>query len=91
MVYDAPDHTFLNKWLLLSDPEDPQAGATGYLKISATVLGPGDEAPSFKNIGQDEDDDEDIESNLLRPAGVQLRPATFCLNLYRCEDLPVSK
>lgn len=45
MVYDEQQHSFINKWLLLSDPEDNMAGAKGYLKICATVLGPGDEAP----------------------------------------------
>lgn len=49
MIYDEASHTFLNKWLLLSDPEDSQAGAKGYLKICATVLGPGDEAPVILN------------------------------------------
>jgi len=29
--------------------------------------------------------------NLLRPAGVQLQPATFKLKLYYAEDLPRSK
>ena len=29
--------------------------------------------------------------NLLRPAGVQLRPATFKLKLYRAEDIPRSE
>ncbi|XP_064602895.1 myoferlin-like isoform X2 [Liolophura sinensis] len=86
MVYDEQQHSFINKWLLLSDPEDNMAGAKGYLKICATVLGPGDEAPSIKQATQD--DSEDIESNLLRPAGVQLRPATFTLKLYRAEDIP---
>lgn len=32
-----------------------------------------------------------VFSNLLRPAGVQLRPATFALNVYKCEDIPRSK
>lgn len=45
MIYDEAEHTLLNKWLLLSDPEDSMAGAKGYLKISATVLGAGDDAP----------------------------------------------
>ena len=45
MIYDEPQHTLLNKWLLLSDPDDNMAGAKGYLKICATVLGPGDDAP----------------------------------------------
>ncbi|NXO67899.1 DYSF protein, partial [Phainopepla nitens] len=41
----SPQHAFRRKWLLLSDPEDFSAGAKGYLKVSACVLGPGDEAP----------------------------------------------
>ena len=45
MIYEETNHTFLNKWLLLSDPDDLMAGAKGYLKICAVVLGPGDEAP----------------------------------------------
>ncbi|NXM79076.1 DYSF protein, partial [Serilophus lunatus] len=44
-VYSEPRHSFLRKWLLLSDPEDLSAGAKGYLKVSVCVLGPGDEAP----------------------------------------------
>ncbi|XP_076439100.1 myoferlin-like [Babylonia areolata] len=86
LVYEEGHHALLNKWLLLADPEDAMAGAKGYLKISIVVLGPGDEAPSMKVT--DQMDDEDIESNLLRPAGVQLRPATFVLKVYRAEDIP---
>ncbi|XP_064630282.1 myoferlin-like isoform X1 [Lineus longissimus] len=86
LVYDEANHTLLNKWLLLSDPDDTMAGAKGYLKISVTVMGPGDEAPSFKAVEGGED--EDIEANLLRPAGVQLRPASFILRVYKAEDLP---
>ncbi|KAL8566025.1 hypothetical protein ACOMHN_062754 [Nucella lapillus] len=86
LVYDEPQHAFLNKWLLLGDPEDIMAGAKGYLKISVVILGPGDEAPSMKVT--DQMGEEDIESNLLRPAGVQLRPATFVLKVYRAEDIP---
>ncbi|NWQ72155.1 DYSF protein, partial [Neopipo cinnamomea] len=43
--FPPPEHAFLRKWLLLSDPEDLSAGAKGYLKVSVFVLGPGDEAP----------------------------------------------
>ena len=45
MVYLEPNHAFVNKWLLLSDPEDSMAGAKGYLKFCAVVLGPGDTLP----------------------------------------------
>lgn len=37
------------------------------------------------------DDREDIEGNLLRPTGVALRGAHFCLKLFRAEDLPQSE
>ncbi|KAL4660943.1 dysferlin [Arapaima gigas] len=71
-------HAFLRKWLLLSDPDDLSAGARGYLKVSLNVLAAGDEAP----------EKEDIEGNLLRPAGLALRGAIFTLKVYRAEDLP---
>ena len=85
LVYLEQRHAYLNKWLLLSDEEAEMAGAKGYLKMCICVVGPGDDPPSFKGLKETEDD---IESNLLRPAGVQLQPSTFQLNLYRAEDIP---
>lgn len=38
----------------------------------------------------DEADDDDVETNLLRPAGIQMRPATFIVRLFCAEDLPRS-
>ncbi|XP_032915724.1 dysferlin isoform X9 [Catharus ustulatus] len=87
-VYSEPKHAFRRKWLLLSDPEDFSAGAKGYLKVSACVLGPGDEAPLEKKEAAE--DKEDIEANLLRPTGVTLRAAQFCLKIFKAEDLPQS-
>ncbi|XP_077638790.1 dysferlin isoform X2 [Lonchura striata] len=85
-IYSEPKHAFRRKWLLLSDPEDFSAGAKGYLKVSACVLGPGDEAPlEKKEVAEDK---EDIEANLLRPTGVTLRGAQFCLKIFKAEDLP---
>ena len=43
MVYDEPEHCFIHKWLLLTDPYDGAGGCKGYLKISINVMGPGDE------------------------------------------------
>ncbi|XP_069488392.1 dysferlin isoform X3 [Ambystoma mexicanum] len=85
-IYNEPRHAFLRKWLLLSDPEDFAAGAKGYLKVSMFVLGPGDEAPMEKKDASE--DKEDIEGNVLRPAGVALRGAHLTLKLFRAEDLP---
>ncbi|XP_078205190.1 dysferlin isoform X41 [Callithrix jacchus] len=85
-IYREPRHAYLRKWLLLSDPDDFSAGPRGYLKTSLCVLGPGDEAPLERK--DPSEDKEDIESNLLRPTGVALRGAHFCLKVFRAEDLP---
>jgi len=44
-IYDEPRHALINKWLLLSNPNEKTDGAKGFLKICAAVLGPNDEAP----------------------------------------------
>ncbi|XP_046517578.1 dysferlin isoform X1 [Equus quagga] len=85
-IYREPRHAYLRKWLLLSDPDDFSAGPKGYLKASLCVLGPGDEAPLERK--DPSEDKEDIESNLLRPTGMALRGAHFCLKVFRAEDLP---
>uniref|UniRef100_A0A8B9K0I1 Dysferlin, limb girdle muscular dystrophy 2B (autosomal recessive) n=1 Tax=Astyanax mexicanus TaxID=7994 RepID=A0A8B9K0I1_ASTMX len=85
MVYNEHRHAILRKWLLLADPDDLSAGARGYLKASMFVLAAGDEPPVRKKGVQEK---EDIEANLLRPAGLTLRRANFTLKVYRAEDLP---
>ncbi|XP_054546383.1 myoferlin [Talpa occidentalis] len=84
-VYDEPGHAVMRKWLLLNDPEDTSSGAKGYMKVSMFVLGTGDEPPPEK---RDRDDSDDVESNLLLPAGIALRWVTFLLKIYRAEDIP---
>ncbi|XP_054863905.1 dysferlin [Amphiprion ocellaris] len=85
-VYSEHRHCFLRKWLLLCDPDDLSAGVKGYLKVSLFVLAAGDEPPADKR--ECVEDKEDIEGNLLRPAGLSLRGATFTLRIFRAEDLP---
>ncbi|XP_056156157.1 dysferlin [Lampris incognitus] len=85
-VYNEHRHCFLRKWLLLCDPDDLSAGVKGYLKVSLFVLAAGDEPPPDKRECIEEK--EDIEGNLLRPAGLSLRGAIFTLKVFRAEDLP---
>ncbi|XP_074856486.1 myoferlin isoform X2 [Carettochelys insculpta] len=85
-VYDEPGHAVMRKWLLLSDPEETNSGAKGYMKVSMFVLGAGDEPP-MENRERDNEND-DVESNLLLPAGTVLRWVTFLLKIYRAEDIP---
>ncbi|XP_072409909.1 myoferlin-like [Chiloscyllium punctatum] len=83
-VYDLPDHAVLRKWLLLYEPDDLQSMAKGYLKVSIIVLTAGDKAPIDKRGTNEEDD---VESNLLQPAGVLSRWVTFEVKIYRAEDI----
>ncbi|KAI3376173.1 hypothetical protein L3Q82_016697 [Scortum barcoo] len=85
-VYNEHRHCFLRKWLLLCDPDDLSAGVKGYLKVSLLVLAAGDEPPAERR--ECVEDKEDIEGNLLRPAGLSLRGATFTVKIFRAEDLP---
>ncbi|CAG0913748.1 unnamed protein product [Notodromas monacha] len=84
-IYDQPQHTYLHRWLLLSNPTD-ERNTSGYLKICVAVLGPGDEAPSFDSSISSTD--EDLETNVLYPSGIALAPASFAISIYRAEDLP---
>uniref|UniRef100_A0A8C3B0U1 Myoferlin n=1 Tax=Cyclopterus lumpus TaxID=8103 RepID=A0A8C3B0U1_CYCLU len=79
-------HCVMRKWLLLNDPDDSNSGAKGYLKVSLFVVGAGDEPPVEKRDSCD--DQDDIESNLLLPAGLTLRWATLSLKVFRAEDVP---
>ncbi|KAM6997545.1 myoferlin [Tautogolabrus adspersus] len=85
-IYDEPGHAIMRKWLLLSDTDDSNSGARGYLKVSIIVVGTGDEPPTERRELSDEQDD--IESNLLLPAGVTMRWAILTLKVYRAEDMP---
>jgi len=43
-IYQQDNHALMHKWLILSNPEGVDFGeVTGYLKISMTVSGAGDE------------------------------------------------
>ncbi|MEE6485663.1 hypothetical protein FKM82_014371 [Ascaphus truei] len=85
-IYDEPGHAVMRKWVLLNDPEDTSSGGKGYLKVSMFVVGTGDEPPVEKRERESEADD--VESNLLLPAGIALRWVTFLLKIYRAEDIP---
>ncbi|KAF7655921.1 hypothetical protein LDENG_00048500 [Lucifuga dentata] len=85
-IYDEPGHAVMRKWLLLSDPDDSSSGAKGYLKVSMIVVATGDEPPTERREQNEEQDD--IETNLLVPAGVTMRRATLSLKVYRAEDMP---
>ncbi|NXT26817.1 FR1L4 protein, partial [Syrrhaptes paradoxus] len=87
-VYSQPDHRFFQKWAVISDPTDTQAGVKGFVKCNISVTARGDVVGSLPTSSSNRD--EDIERNLLLPKRVPAeRPwARVCIKLYRAEGLP---
>ncbi|XP_064115112.1 myoferlin-like [Macrobrachium nipponense] len=85
MVYDQPEFAFVNRWLVLANPDEPTPTVQGYLKASVAVLGPGNVCP---DLSAGKSDQDDVEANLLWSAGVHLQPATFVLSIYCAQNLP---
>lgn len=78
LVHQQPLGTIQRKWLMLSDPKEPAAGVKGYLKMTISVLGPGDVVPPDNEGGNE---DEDVEGNLLRPVGVEVEPVDLVIKV----------
>ncbi|KAI6073933.1 Fer-1-like protein 4 [Aix galericulata] len=87
-VYSQPDHSFFQKWAVVSDPTDTRAGAKGFVKCNISVTARGDIVGSLPTSSSSHV--EDIERNLLLPKRVPAeRPwARVCIKLYRAEGLP---
>ncbi|NXR20159.1 FR1L4 protein, partial [Cinclus mexicanus] len=87
-VYSQPDHRFFQKWAVISDPTDTQAGVKGFVKCNISVSARGDIVGFLPTYSRNQD--EDIERNLLLPKRVPAeRPwARVCIKLYRAEGLP---
>eukprot|EP00003_Mantamonas_plastica_P023874 TRINITY_DN4363_c0_g1_i1.p1 TRINITY_DN4363_c0_g1~~TRINITY_DN4363_c0_g1_i1.p1 ORF type:complete len:910 (+),score=331.98 TRINITY_DN4363_c0_g1_i1:865-3594(+) len=64
------------------------SGAQGYLKVSITVLGEGDEGPTHGEDEDEEGDAEDLESMILRPPQMDLIGYNLCVSCFKAEDLP---
>ncbi|NXH56767.1 FR1L4 protein, partial [Rhabdornis inornatus] len=87
-VYSQPDHRFFQKWAVISDPTDTQAGVKGFVKCNISVSARGDIVGFLPTYSRNQD--EDIERNLLLPKRVPAeRPwARVCVKLYHAEGLP---
>ena len=57
------------------------------MKVSVSVLGPGDVCVDLKATRNAQDD---VEANLLWSAGVHLQPAYFKLSIFCAQNLPRS-
>ena len=77
-IYLMKDHAMLHKWIVMSNPESENFGeVTGYLKLSITICGEGD---NQVNIGEDPNPAEDdiIQPPQIKPEFYQLYVRFFC-------------
>jgi len=85
-------HQAFDKWVILTNPEDP-AEEQGYLRVTVTVLGPGDVPPSHERA-------EDFvlarsqrapkEEKILSAPNVKRRGYSFAVKVFRAEFLPIT-
>ena len=87
MVNGQPDHEYWRQWIGLVNTDCE--GTQGFLKISVTVLKPGEIGGSHEN---DDDDDDaegaDLQSLILLPPDIEKQDYYLYVRCYRAEHLP---
>lgn len=79
-------HQFYRTWVVLTDPNNPTE-EQGFVRLTVTVLGPGDRPPTHESVAESKDDD--AMDTILRPPTVRQRSYMLHMKVYRAEDLPV--
>ncbi|KAM9296863.1 fer-1-like protein 4 [Gastrophryne carolinensis] len=87
-VYNQPDHRFLQKWAVITDPKDTRAGIKGFVKCNMSVVTRGDSMNAPPSTSSSQNDD--IEKNLLLPKRIPAeRPwSRLSVKIYKAEGLP---
>jgi hypothetical protein len=93
----SKDHEYYRRWVALMDDEDPDdVGVQGYLKISITVVGPGDkmkvhdeEAEIAKELADENKVGGDVGSLVMDTPTIRKEWQYLVVSVYRCEALPV--
>uniref|UniRef100_A0A452E0D7 Fer-1 like family member 5 n=1 Tax=Capra hircus TaxID=9925 RepID=A0A452E0D7_CAPHI len=84
----SPGHTLLRKWLGLCQPNEPNSGVRGYLKVTICALGVGDQAPVDKKLIYRVDD---TDTRIFKSSVVPISIAYLQFFIYCAEDLHLKK
>ena len=96
-VYGQRDHEYYQQWVALTDPTDKSdTGIQGYLKVSVTVLGPGD-SQRFHDPEKEYQKLKDTEARgmageevtLLTPATIKQELQFLVVSVFEAHDLPM--
>eukprot|EP00736_Rhodelphis_marinus_P012214 Rmarinus@m.21902 len=84
-IWNQKNHELYRKWVALTDTTDEHEGIQGYLKVSITIIGPGEEPPTHT---EDEEEDDDISAGVMMPPTVEQEGHLLSVYVDKAEDLP---
>ena len=85
-VYFQPNHKYNSQWVgLLDQNSKGDFGVQGYLRVSVTLLGPGD--VDVIETGSEENGEVD-EMTVLMPPSIKMDLRFFRIRFYNAENLP---
>ncbi|XP_038407049.1 fer-1-like protein 5 isoform X3 [Canis lupus familiaris] len=87
-IYHSPGHTLMRKWLGLCQPNEPNNGVRGYLKVTICVLGVGDQALVDQKPPYAADD---TTTKIFKSTVVPINMAYLQFFIYCAEDLHLKK
>jgi hypothetical protein len=87
-LWDMREHELWRKWVGLVDVTGAAQGARGYLKLSATLVGPGGSPPFHDPAAQAAEDAAADQEEPMVPPTLAMTPYDLVVELYRAEDIP---
>ncbi|KAG8509687.1 Fer-1-like protein 5, partial [Galemys pyrenaicus] len=87
-IYHSPGHSFLRKWLGLCQPGNPNNGMRGYLKVTISAFGAGDQVPVDQKLPYETDD---TDTQIFKSAVVPITMIYLQFFVYCGEDLHLKK
>ncbi|ELK23215.1 Fer-1-like protein 5 [Myotis davidii] len=87
-IYHSQGHALQRRWLGLCQPNEPNSGVRGYLKVTICALGVGDQALVDQKLPYDADD---TKIQIFKSAMVPMNLAYLQFFIYCAEDLHLKK
>lgn len=84
-VYGQKNREVYRTWVALTDVTDKHEGVQGYLKVSVSVIGPGDEQITHT---QEEEEAADGNEMILMPPEIEQEGHMLAVRVHRADGLP---
>lgn len=85
-IYFHPSHAIFHQWVALSNPKSNKFNEiTGYLKLSVSVIGPGDEQVA---LNEDTRIDKTENHFIMKPPHIETRYFQLKIRIFKGEKLP---